>query len=196
MTVGENYQGGPGQRYAISATRGQRARTVLTTVSSLLAVVLAAAALVVALTNRSGGESSTVAASADDPDTSSTPASTEKADRALCTAIAPLMAEYDNTSTAWFGLGQPGTPARDSALPEFVDDTKDWVNRVETVMNEHPGVQPRFTRTLQPHLDDLWLLVNNVAPGPERIYDSAAWVDSLVAYGGPQSICNDVGISW
>lgn len=176
--------------------RPRRLRTALAAAGILLAVVLAASALVVALTGRTSSESSTAPAPAGNPAATSDTASTEVADRGLCTAIGPLMAEYDKTATAWFGLGQPGTPARDAALPKFIDDTKSWVSRVEAVMDEHPGVQPRFTRTLQRHLDDLWLLVNNVKPGAERTYDSAAWTDSLVAYGGPQSICDDLGAGW
>ncbi|HEY9264206.1 hypothetical protein QQA43_31475 (plasmid) [Mycolicibacterium vanbaalenii] len=160
-------------------------------------MVLAASALVVALTTRanSGGLNS-AAAPAGDPAASSSAASTEHADRALCTAIAPLMTEYDKTSSAWIGLGDPGTPARDAALPKFKADTEEWVGRVEAVMQEHPGVQPRLTRTLERHIDDLWLLVNNIEPGPERTYDKAAWTDSMIAYGGPLAICYDVGIRW
>jgi hypothetical protein len=106
------------------------------------------------------------------------------------------MTEYSATAKDWFALGEPGTPARDAGLPGFIDETKDWVSRTEAIMAEHPDVQPRFARTLQRHLDDLWLLVNNVEPGPERSYDGAAWTDSLIAYGGPQSICDDLGAGW
>ncbi|WP_233151359.1 hypothetical protein [Mycobacterium lehmannii] len=106
------------------------------------------------------------------------------------------MTDFGTTAKEWFALGQPGTPARDAALPKFINDTEDWIARVETVMNEHPGVQPRFERTMRRYLDDLWLFVNNVEPGPERTYDGAAWTDSLIAYGGPQSICDDLGAGW
>jgi len=106
------------------------------------------------------------------------------------------MAEYDKVATAWFALGAPGSPARDGALPTFIDDTLDWVSRVDVVIAEHETAQPRLLRTLQRHVDDLWLLVNNVEPGPERTYDAAAWTDSLVAYGGPQSICESIGAGW
>jgi hypothetical protein len=106
------------------------------------------------------------------------------------------MAEYDNTSTTYLNLGAPGTPARDAALPKFIDDTKNWVTRVEAIKDDHPAAQPRLSRTLQRHLDDLWLLASNIAPGQEKSYDKAAWTDSLVAYGGPQSICNELGAGW
>jgi hypothetical protein len=177
--------------------RPGRLRTALAASGIILAVVLAASALVVALTTRvDSNDSNSAAPPAGDPASSSTPASTEQADRALCTAIGPLMSEYSATAKAWFALGQPGTPARDGALPKFISDTEDWVARVEVAMKEHPGVQPRFTRTLERHIDDLWLLVNNIEPGPEKSYDSAAWTDSLIAYGGPQSICDSLGAGW
>ena len=187
----------PGPPPVFQPPRRGRLKTALAAAGIILAVVLAASALVVALTTRVGSNNSNRAApSAGDPTASSSPASTEQADRALCTAIAPLMTEYDKTSSAWIGLGDPGTPARDAALPKFKADTEDWVGRVEAVMQEHPGVQPRLTRTLERHIDDLWLLVNNIEPGPERTYDKAAWTDSMIAYGGPLSICYDVGIRW
>lgn len=176
--------------------RPSRLRTALAAAGILLAVVLAASSLVVALTGRSSSDTNTPAPSADNPAASSDTASTEVADRGLCTAIAPLMSEYSRTAKAWFALGQPGTPARDAALPQFISDTEDWVARVDAVMDEHTGVQPRFERTLQRYVDDLWLFANNVEPGPERTYDGAAWTDSLIAYGGPQSICDSLGAGW
>lgn len=106
------------------------------------------------------------------------------------------MTDYSKVANAWLGLGAPGAPARDSALPKFKNDTESFVGRVEAVMGEQPGVQPRFARTLQRYLDDLWLFANNIEPGPERSYDGAAWTDSLVAYGGPQSICDSLGAGW
>jgi hypothetical protein len=106
------------------------------------------------------------------------------------------MTEYNRASNEWLSLGAAGSPARDSALPKFKAETESFVGRTEALLGEHPDVQPRFERTLQRYLDDLWLLVNNVEPGPERTYDSAAWTDSLIAYGGPQSICDSLGAGW
>lgn len=174
----------------------RRLRTALAAAGILLAVVLAASSLVVALTGRASSESSTAAQPAENPATASDTASTEVADRGLCTAIAPLMSEYSTTAKDWFGLGPRGTPARDGGMPAFIADTKDWVVRAETVMDEHPGIQPRLQRTLQRYVDDLWLYVNNIAPGPEEPYDDAAWNDSLVAYGGPLRICQELGVRW
>jgi hypothetical protein len=172
-------------------------RTALAAAGIILAVVLAAAALVVALTTRSSSnDSNSAAPPAGDPTASPSPASTEQADRALCTAIGPLMTEYNKVSNEWLGAGAPGSPGRDSALPKFKTDTESFVGRAEAALGQHPGVQPRFERTLQRYLDDLWLLVNNIEPGPEKSYDGAAWTDSLIAYGGPQSICDALGAGW
>lgn len=177
--------------------RPGRLRTALAAAGIILAVVLAASALVVALTTRvDSNDSNSTAPPADSPAASSSPASTEQADRALCTAIGPLMSEYNKVSNEWIALGTPGSPARDAGLPKLIKDTEDFVGRADTVMDQHPDVQPRFERTLQRYLDDLWLFANNIEPGPSEDYDKAAWVDSMMAYGGPQTICNELGAGW
>ena len=95
--------------------RPGRLRTALAASGIILAVVLAASALVVALTTRSSS-SNTAAPSAGNPAASSSPASTEQADRALCTAIAPLMVEQNKVSNDWFRLGNP---ARRRGMPGY-----------------------------------------------------------------------------
>jgi hypothetical protein len=163
----------------------------------IVAVLVAVAALVVALVR--GGESSPPASPIAQPSTSSTAAAsadTTAADKALCEAIAPLMAESNKQANDWVGLGDQGTPARDAALPKFVSDTKDWVRQAQTVVDAHLGTNAFLNRTLQRYIDDLSLYVTNVSSGPKQIYDAAAWNDSLVAYGGPKSICRDLGINW
>jgi hypothetical protein len=162
-----------------------------------VAIVLAVAALNVALVR--GGESSGPATPTAQPTTSSTPTAsgdTSAADKALCEAIAPLMAASNTQANDLAGVGEQGTPAADAALPKFIGDTKDWVRRAQAVVDQHPDANSFFRRTLQRYIDDMSLYVINVQPGPKQIYDSAAWADSLVAYGGPKSICRDLGISW
>jgi hypothetical protein len=163
----------------------------------IVAIVLAVAALIVALVR--GGESSTPTTPTAKPATSSAPTAggdTSAADKALCEAIAPLMADSNRQANDWVGLGDQGSPARDAALTKFVNDTKDWVRRAQTVLDAHPGANPFLDRTLQRYIDDLALYVTNVSPGPKQVYDAAAWNDSLVAYGAPKSICRDLGINW
>jgi hypothetical protein len=172
----------------------RRGRGVLAAIGlGVVAILLAAAALVVALTGI--GRQPAPAAPATAP-AASQPTSTTEADRALCIAIAPLMTEGNRMANAFVDLGDTGAPARDAALPKFVSDTKDWARRIQAVLDSHPDVQPFLKRTLQRYLDDMTLYVDNVRPGPKQTYDAAAWADSLVAYGGPLAICQDLGVSW
>jgi hypothetical protein len=163
----------------------------------IVAIVAAVAALIVALVR--GGESSVTTTPTAQPTTSSTPTAggdTTAADKALCQAIAPLMAENDRTSNAFLKLGDSGTPERDAALSKYVSDTQDWARRIQAVFDSNRAVQPYFERTLQRYIDDTKLLVTNMRPGPSTSYDRAAYADSLVAYGGPLSICQGLGINW
>jgi hypothetical protein len=106
------------------------------------------------------------------------------------------MTAGNKAANDWVGLGEQGTPARDAALPKFIAYTRSWVSETQAVLDDHPNVQPFLKRTLQRYLDDMRLYVENIAPGPKQTYDAAAWTDSLVAYGGPQSICQDLGVTW
>jgi hypothetical protein len=174
---------------------GRRGRGVLVAiVLGVVAVLVAVAALVVALTGV--GREPAPATPAAAPAAPSQVASTADADRGLCTSIAPLMAESDKTGNAFVGLGPTGTPARDAALPKFVADTEDWARRTQGVLDAHPDAQPFLRRTLQRYIDDMTLYAKNIRPGPQTTYDTAAWADSLVAYGGPLTTCQDLGIKW
>lgn len=124
------------------------------------------------------------------------PSDTTEADRALCSAIAPLMAENDQVSNAYIRLGEAGSPARDQALPQFVSDSEDWVTRMQGILDSHPKVDPYFGRTLQRFLDDRSLLVAGIEAGPLTSYARALWADSLGAYSGPLKVCHDLGITW
>ena len=163
------------------------------------AIVVAVAALVVGIISlvhplSSAHPSAPVAA----PTSSTqTPAqNTTDADRALCTAIAPLMAESDRSANAWRATGDPGTPARDAALPKYRSDTEDWAGRIQGVLNAHADANAFFQRTLQRFIDDQILLVRNMAPGPAQPSDNEAWQDSLTAYGGPMSVCSALAVKW
>jgi hypothetical protein len=146
-----------------------------------------------------GGQSSPSATPTAQPSTSpaaAPSADTAGADKALCESIAPLMTASNTQANEWVSLGDQGSPARDAALPKFVSDTKAWVPRAQAIVDAHPETNPYLARTLQRYIDDLSLYVTNVSPGPKQIYDAAAWNDSLVAYGGPKSICRDLGVNW
>jgi hypothetical protein len=165
-------------------------------VLAVVAVVFAIAALIVALIR--GGESSAPAIPTAQSTTSATPTGTDTtaADKALCEAIVPLMAESDQVSNAYTNTGDAGTSARDAALPKFITDTEAWLPRIQAVLDSHPAVRPIFKRSLQRYIDDRQLLVWNVEPGPARSYDESTWSDSLAAYGGPLRICHDLGVNW
>jgi hypothetical protein len=121
---------------------------------------------------------------------------TASEDRAVCTAIAPLMADNDKFSNAYIDLGDAGTPARDAALPKFISDTQNWVAKVQPIIDQHPAASPYLTRTLQRYLDDQTLMVSDMTPGPMTSYEESLWADSLGAYSGPIHVCDKVGVRW
>lgn len=182
-------------RYAPPARRGNKLVTaglVTTALIALAALAVGIAALVTRPTPAPGAPSSSAAAS---PSTTPT-GDTSAADRALCTAIAPLMAESDRFSNAWTDLGEPGTPARDRATPKFISDTLDWIGRAQPMLDQHPDVDPFFRRSLQRFIDDLHLLVVDLRPGPLTSYAKALYADGVGAYSGPLHICDGLGIKW
>jgi hypothetical protein len=172
----------------------RRGRGLLGAIGIVVALLLGAAALVVALTGVGRQPAPGPGLGAPTPTTAS--GSTDDADRALCEAIAPLMAESNKAAKEFFDLGEQGTSARDAALPKFAADTKDWAHRAQAILDANPDVQPFLARTLQRYIDDLKLYAQSIRPGPQQTYDAAAWTDSLVAYGGPLATCQDLGVNW
>ncbi|MDG4667972.1 hypothetical protein [Mycobacterium sp. 236(2023)] len=157
-----------------------------------MAVFLSAAALFVSLSR--GDESAPVAPTA--PPEPAASASTASEDKALCEAIAPLMTESNRDANAWTELGKQGTPASDAALPEFITKTEAWVPRAQQLLDDSRDAAPAFRRDLQRYIDDIRIYATNVKPGPPKVYDAAAWSDSLMAYFAVKSTCADVGVSW
>jgi hypothetical protein len=164
----------------------------------VVAIVLATAALVVGIVDlsRSTSTSAATAPTSAAPTTPTPAGDTSGADRALCTAIAPLMAESDRVDTAYVKLGDAGTPARDAATPKFITDTEDWVGRVQPILDQHPDASPYLSRTLQRFLDDRNLMVSDMDPGPLTSYAQTLWSDSTGAYAGPLHVCYDLGVKW
>lgn len=172
-------------------TRGSK----LATVGTLAALLVAIAALVVAIiaVNRPNSSQPNSAP----PTTTSTPtADSADADRALCTAIAPLMGEIDHVSKTYVGLGEAGSPARDGALPKYVTDVENWIARIQPIVDSHPEANSFLRRSLQRFIDDQHLLVSDLAPGPLTSYAKSLWSDSLGAYSGPLHACDQLGIKW
>lgn len=165
-------------------------RPSLLNVGVVLAILLAVAALVISVVSLL--TQPTPAPAAGPP----TAQAVTAADKALCQAIGPLMKENDDRSNAFLATGEPGTPERDAALPKFVSDTQDWARRTQQALDAHAN-PPRFiTRALQRYIDDMQLFVASVRPGPGTQYDEAAWTDSIVAYGGPLALCQQLGAAW
>ena len=134
---------------------------------AVIAAALAAAALVVTVITLLRPTPAAVPASAPIT-TTPAPADTTAFDRALCTAMAPLMDEINRISWTYEALGEPGTPARDSALPKFISDVQDWIGRVQPILDQHPDARPFFRRSLQRFIDDRNLLVSDLKPGRGR----------------------------
>lgn len=116
--------------------------------------------------------------------------------RALCTVLAPLFGEMDQKSNAWLATGDPGSPARDSALSGYRTFVEDWAGRAQDSLAAHPDADPFLKRTLQRFIDDRVLMVRNMKPGPATTNDEQAWADSMTAYEGPLSVCYQLGIKW
>jgi uncharacterized membrane protein len=190
--------GGYGQ--ALPPTRRPRKRGLLVAAGLVMAIVLAVAALAVGIValkrhTPTGMVTATPGASSTSP-TPPAGSNTTEADRALCNAIAPLMAESDREAHEYIDEGPAGSPQRDSAIAKYRADTQDWTRRAQAALDAHSNAQPYFKRTLQRFIDDQELLVANVRPGPSTKYDEAAYDDSMVAYGGPLAVCQALGVQW
>lgn len=170
----------------------ERRRPLPVTVGIALAVLLAVVALVLAIVSLVTQPSPPPEPTASSP----SPQSMTDADKAMCQAIGPLMKENDDRSNAFLATGEAGSPERDAALSKFVTDTRGWVQRTQQALDSH-ATPPRFTtRALQRYIDDMQLFTASVRPGPGTQYDEAAWTDSIVAYGGVLTSCQQLGINW
>ena len=163
--------------------------TVLVGLIGIAALVVG----IIALIKASGSTTPTPSLAAP---TSSTPADTSSADRALCHAIAPLMAESDSVTTAYINTGRPRSPERIAATPKYVATTKDWATRIQSAIDANPDVDPYFQRTLQRFVDDRRLFVTDLEAGPSQPYDDTVYSDSMAAYTGPLRTCWDLGVKW
>ncbi|WP_373145954.1 hypothetical protein [Mycobacterium marinum] len=163
--------------------------------------VVGIAALVVAIIALAKASSQSSVASPPLGSSSASPAptragDTSTADRALCEAIAPLMAESDSATTAYINTGTSQSPERIAATPKYVTATQDWASRIQPVIDDHPDVDPYLKRTLQRFVDDMRLYVTDLDAGPSLSYDDTVYADSMAAYNGPLRTCWDLGVKW
>lgn len=126
----------------------------------------------------------------------SNPVDTTAANKALCGAIAPLMAESDRISKALSSQAPAGSPGWNAEMPKFISAEKDLLGRIQPIIDSHPDVDPYFHRTLQRYVDDRRNLVADIEAGPWQPYDQNIWDDSLGAYNGPLVTCWDLGVKW
>jgi hypothetical protein len=168
------------------------------TAIAVASIVLAAAALIVAVIALTRSPTSTApgASTASKPAQTTAPADTTAANRSLCTAIAPLMADSDRTAQAYSNLGPANSPAFKDGVPKFISDTRTWVGQVQPVIDSHPDADPFLRRSFQRFVDDRRYLIADLEAGPWQPYDQTNWNDSLSALGGPLAICWDLGVKW
>jgi hypothetical protein len=176
--------------------RPRRVGVLLAAIGIVVAIALATAALVVSLISEH--RNATPAPAGHTPDQASNqPASTTRADKALCEAIGPLVKESSERGKAFVNLGHTGTAERDAGIPAYVTDTRDWIKRAQTVLDQHANssVQSGFLlRGLQRYIDDRYAYIASIRPGPATDADNAAWNDSLVALSVPYDVCDGLGV--
>lgn len=162
------------------------------------AMVIATAALIVGLIdlNRTRPAAPPVTVTQRPSPPTRSAAEQANADHTACEAIAPLMSESNHTAQAYSSLGPANSPEWKVGVPKFVSDTKDWVSRIQPVIDTHPDADAYFRRSMQRFIDDRRYLVADLEAGPWQPYDQTNWNDSLSALGGPLSICWDLGVKW
>lgn len=179
--------------WRLVSTRSNRGRAVAVIAASTFAVI----GIVVGVVGSTGpGAAPPSAVRLPVATTPTQAADPTKGAHALCAAIAPLFAENDKKSNEWNATGDPGTPARDAALPGYRAFSEDWAGRAQDVLNAHPDADQFLRRTTQRFIDDRVLLVRNMRTGPVKPPDDEAWADSMTAYEGPLSVCQYLGITW
>jgi hypothetical protein len=162
------------------------------------AIVLAAAALVVGIIALVRPAPSAPPPAAAPTSSSAHPAGTTEANRAFCTDIAPLMTESDKTAQA-FNHNQKNSPEWKAGVPPFVTETKEWVGRMQPVIDSHGDADPYLLRSMQRFVDDRRNLVADLEAGNGAEWapdDQTSWNDSLSAGSGPLSACWDLGVKW
>ncbi len=143
----------PGSDWRYAPPPPRRGKGVAIAVAA--AILLATAALVVGIVDltRSSTRAAPAASTPTTPAPTSAPTDFTGANRALCT-IAPLMTEDNRVAKTFSNLGPAGSQGWDAGKDKFVSDTKDWVGRIQPVIDSHPNVDPYFRRSLQRFVDD------------------------------------------
>jgi hypothetical protein len=162
----------------------------------VLAIALGSAALIVSLLHVGGSSTQSTATVSSSPATSSASGDTTEVDRALCQAIGPLLRESAEDGKAFVSLGHTGTPERDAGVPDYRKKVDDWVDRMQPILDKYANPPRYLTRTTQGFIDFTHSYADNIGPGVATDPDTAAWNNRSVAYGGPLSVCNGLGVTW
>lgn len=161
----------------------------------VLAVLLGVAALVVSIVGLNREPEPQLPPSA--PQAEAQELFVEDADKALCEAIAPLMKESNDVTNSFIAKGDPDSPERRAAIPQFKADTLDLTNRLQKLLNEHSDPPRYLTRTLQQYVDGMLLYSENMyADRGADPFDKATYDASVIAYGGPLATCYKLGVRW
>jgi len=160
-----------------------------------MAVVLAVAALVLSIITAVRDTSTPIALPVPHPEEEQL--FVEGADKSLCEVIAPLMREQSDRTRNFQNTGDPASPERLSAIPNYKSETLRWAERIQPLLNEHAQPPRYLTRTLQRYIDGMLLYSENMYPerGPDS-FDNATYESAIVDYGGPLGTCYKVGIRW
>lgn len=187
----------PGGNRPYAPLPPRRSTSKASAIATGVAIVIATAALVVGTIGlvRPSTSAAPVAGTTLPP-SPHTAADSTAANRSLCTAIAPLMSESNRTAQVYSNLGPANSSDWNAGIPKFLSDTKDWVGRIQPVIDGHPDADPYLRRSIQRFVDDRRYLVADLEAGPWQPYDQTIWNDSLSALGGPLSICWDLGVKW
>jgi hypothetical protein len=162
------------------------------------AIVLAAASLVVSIIALVRPAPSAPPLAAAPASSSAHPAGTTEANRAFCTDIAPLMTESNKTAQAFSRVGKD-SPEFKATAEKYIPETKEWVGRMQPVIDSHGDADPFLLRSMQRFVDNQRDLVADLegAGGATWLpYDQTNWNDSLSALSGPTGVCWDLGVKW
>ena len=177
------------------AAAPMRPRLGLLASGVVLGVLLSVAALVLSIITAMRGPEATASPAA--PQIQPQQLFVDDADKALCEAIGPLMQEETARGRAFLNSGEPDSPARKAAIPQFKAETRQWADRIQALLNDHADPPRYLTRTLQQYVDAMLLYSENLrddrAPDP---YDNIAYEAAIVAVGGPLVTCYNVGAGW
>lgn len=167
-------------------------------ITSVIAIVVSCAALGVGIASLHRPAQQVAAPTPASTSTPGRPANSTEANHAFCTAIAPLLSESKKTAQSFMRVDKNAADWS-GAAQSFIGSTKDWVSRMQPVIDSHEDADPFLQRSMQRFVDDMQYLVDDMqaGDGPAWLpYDQTTWNDSLAALSGPTRNCFDLGVKW